>query len=438
MKNNREKSQMIIDEMLNYVIYEPKNFVIDLKKSKGMMLATVDGDMIFDWAGYYGSKLISHNHPGLFEEDYVQNLIYAANNKVANPDFLTPECLEYYRKINQLAPKIMKNEKMEVYVVNSGAEAVENMMKYFINLHDNKLKQQEKPLGTHRFVYFDNAFHGRTVFALNITRISHDPVATKNFESFFDSNIQIPFPEFNSDLSKEENLKVMQKSIDILEYNLSTYKDQIAGIIMEPVQGSGGHRMALPEFYTKLSELAHQYDVSLGFDEVQTAGGQAGTFFAIDSFNLPYPPQAVSSGKKFGNGVIYMYNPMSDVGILDSTWGGTLSDMVRFVQEMKIVEREKLIEQIPEKSAYFVDKLTKLKNKYSHLIFNIRGMGVYQGFSLVKKEDKGKLIQIALEEENLLLLGAGTQSIRFRPVIDVTTNDIDLLCDKLDRCLQKL
>jgi len=438
MKSNREKSQILIDEMSNYVIYEPKSFVIDLKKSKGMMLATVDGDMIFDWAGYYGSKLISHNHQGLFEDEYLQDLIYAANNKVANPDFLTTECLVYYRKLHQLAPKIMKNDKLEVYVVNSGAEAVENMMKYFINLHDIKLNEKGIKSNSHRFIYFDNAFHGRTVFALNITRISHDPVATQNFETIFNNNIQVPFPEYNSDVSKEENLKVMQKCLDIIKLNLSTYKDQIAGIIMEPIQGSGGHRIALPEFYTKLSELAHEYDVNLGFDEVQTAGGQLGSFFAIDSFNLPYPPQAVASGKKLGNGVIYMYNSMNDVGILDSTWGGTLSDMVRFVQEMKIVEREKLMEQIPEKSEYFIQKLVQLKNKYPNLICNIRGMGVYQGFSLVKQKDKSRLIQLALENENLLLLGAGTQSIRFRPVIDVSISDIDLLCEKLDSVMNLL
>jgi L-lysine 6-transaminase len=60
---------------------------------------------IFDWAGYYASKLIGHNHPGLSEPDYVRRLVRAANNKVANPDFLTPECLEYYRTVHRLAPR---------------------------------------------------------------------------------------------------------------------------------------------------------------------------------------------------------------------------------------------------------------------------------------------------------------------------------------------
>ena len=106
--------------------------------------------------------------------------------------------------------------------------------------------------------------------------------------------------------------------------------------------------MALPRFFRALSELAHKYDTFLGFDEVQTAGGQAGTFWAIDQFDLPHPPQAVASAKKLGCGVVYMLYPMEDHGVLDSTWGGHLADMVRFVQEMKIVRREKLIEAVPE------------------------------------------------------------------------------------------
>jgi L-lysine 6-transaminase len=75
-----------------------------LEKSHGSWLATLDGRRIFDWAGYFGSKLIAHNHPGLSEPEYLRNLVLAANNKTANPDFLTPQCLDYYRLLHELAP----------------------------------------------------------------------------------------------------------------------------------------------------------------------------------------------------------------------------------------------------------------------------------------------------------------------------------------------
>jgi len=122
----------MLDELSRYVVADPYPFVIDLEKCHDAWLVTLEGREIFDWAGYYGSKLIAHNHPGLNEPGYLRQLALAANNKTANPDFLTPQCLEYYRLLHELAPVCMRDTRLEVYVVNSGAEAVENMMKYFI------------------------------------------------------------------------------------------------------------------------------------------------------------------------------------------------------------------------------------------------------------------------------------------------------------------
>src|SRR5512138_3481597 len=90
-------SAAMIEELGQYVVADVYPFVVDLDRCDGMWLGTVDGDRIFDWAGYYASKLIGHNHPGLSEPEYIRRLARAANNKMPNPDFLTAECLEYYR-----------------------------------------------------------------------------------------------------------------------------------------------------------------------------------------------------------------------------------------------------------------------------------------------------------------------------------------------------
>src|SRR5208282_272776 len=161
---------------------------------------------------------------------------------------------------------------------------------------------------------------------------------------------------------------------------------------------------------------------------------QTGTFWAIDQFDLPHPPQAVASAKKLGAGVVYMLYPMEDHGVLDSTWGGHLADMVRFVQEMKIVRREKLIEQVPEKSACLLAGLESLAKKFPNLLHNPRGIGLYQGFSLNPAISKSAFLDAALEKESLLLLGAGVNTIRLRPTLSVTMPEIDLLIEKLDRC----
>jgi L-lysine 6-transaminase len=437
-QTTKKSSRQMLDELARYVIAEPYPFVLDLEKCHGSWLVTQEGKEIFDWAGYFGSKLIAHNHAALSEPEYLRKLITAANNKTANPDFLTPECLDYYRLIHELAPVCMRNPRLEVYTVNSGAEAVENMMKYFINLHHQKLRSVGKGPGLGRFIHFDQAFHGRTIFALNITQLTDDPIITKDFSGYIPGNIKVPFPFIDSTRSEAQNQSAADESLAVIETVLQKYPDEVAGIIVEPLQGAGGHRVALPTFFQRLSELAHKYQTYLGFDEVQTAGGQTGTFWAIDQFNLPHPPQAVASAKKLGVGVVYMLHPMDDHGVLDSTWGGHLADMVRFVQEMKIVQREKLIEQVPEKTTRLRAGLDRLAATYPKILYNPRGLGLYQGFSLYPQTKKTTFLDTALEQESLLLLGAGTNSIRLRPTLSITIEEIDLLIEKLTRCIAHL
>jgi L-lysine 6-transaminase len=332
----------------------------------------------------------------------------------------------------------MVNPELEVYVVNSGAEAVENMMKYLINQHLERRQAEGKAGGVRRFVYFDQAFHGRTVFALNVTKLRQDPTMTKDFHGIVPANVQVPFPYLDTSRPFAERQTRVEESLNSIEAVLREHGDEVVAVIVEPLQGAGGHRMAPPEFFSKLSALCRRYRAQLGFDEVQTAGGQTGTFFAIDGFDLPHSPQAVACGKKLGNGVVYMQRTMNDRGILDSTWGGTLADMVRFVQEMDIVRQERLIEAVPAKAERLTAALQGLVQEFPELIYNVRGLGLYQGFSFRTLGHKSLLVKRALVREQLLLLGAGTRSIRLRPHLNVTEADVDELTVRLRRLLAGL
>jgi L-lysine 6-transaminase len=431
------KALAMTEELSHYVIADLQPVVVDLARCEGMWLMTVDGQRIFDWAGYYASKLIGHNHPGLYEPDYLQRLARAANNKVANPDFLTMECLDYYRTLHRLAPRCMRNPQLEVYTVNSGAEAVENLMKYFINLHHQRTGGQAPRGEKLRFLYFEQAFHGRTIFALNVTQ-TLDPVATKDFHGIIPGNIQVPFPGLNTSEPPEKNRARTDEALHTVGKFLERYGGEVVGIVVEPIQGAGGHRVAEPEFFQGLSRLAHAHDIFLGFDEVQTAGGPTGDLFMVDQLNLPHPPQAVAVAKKFGCGAIYMLRSMADKGVLDSTWGGPLVDMVRFVQEIKIMERENLVAAAAVNGAVLAAGLRGLARQFPGLVSNVRGQGLYQGFSLATPALRNRLEEMALQEEHLLLLGAGADSIRLRPNLSVTDHDIARLLERLERCLRRL
>jgi L-lysine 6-transaminase len=431
----------MLDEMRRYVVTDPWPFVVDLASSRGMWLATVDGQRLFDWTGWYGSKLLSHNHPGLVDADYLRRLTLAANHKTANPDFLTPFCLDYYRLLHQLAPACMRGHPVEVYAVNSGAEAVENMLKYLLNMHDARREASGRPRvasASRRFIYFDNAFHGRTVFALNITSLDHDPIVTEDFAGLVPGNLRVPFPASDSVRTAEDEAVQVQQSLAAVEACLQQFGEEVVGIIVEPIQGAGGHRVTTPTFFRALSELAHRYGTFLAFDEVQTAGGQTGTVFAIDQFDLPYPPQAVATGKKFGNGVVYMLATMRDMGVLDSTWGGSLTDMVRVVREFEIVRADGLIERVPDLTRRLVAGLCRLAADHADLIDHVRGMGLYQGFTCASPDLSRRLRDTALSRHSTLLLSAGPRAIRLRPPLDVAEDDIDRLLSVLDVGLREL
>lgn len=432
------QSAEVLLELEKYVVAEPYPFVVDLDRCEGAYMCTLEGQKIFDWHGCFASKLIEYNHPRLSEPEYLKKIVRAANNKMPNPDMMTLYCLEYYRLLHRIAPKCMRNPRLEVYAINSGAEAIENMLKYFVKLHDQKCKMRGINPAKRRLLHFEQAFHGRTVFCLNVTEQSHDPMITNNFRGFIPDNIKVPFPYINTDEPHEANVARMNDSLALIKQMLEEYGDEIVGIIAEPFQGAGGHRVALPEFFREMSKLAHEYGVPYGFDEVQTSGGQCGELWACDLMDLPYPPHAIATAKKFGNGVVYMLFPLDEIGVLDSTWGGNLVDMLRFKQEWRIIEDEKLIEQVPEKTEQILAGLRMLQAKYPDKMENIRGYGLFQGFSIKKPYKKGKFIDNALDHENLFLLGAAFDAVRLRSCLSVTKADIALLIEKFDRLLANL
>ena len=101
------KSKPLIEEMERLGVMGTRPFVINLDKSKGMYLRTIDGQDIFDWAGYYGARLLGHNHPAYSNWRYQKKILTAARNKIANPDFVTQELLDYYRFLHAVRPKCM-------------------------------------------------------------------------------------------------------------------------------------------------------------------------------------------------------------------------------------------------------------------------------------------------------------------------------------------
>ena len=171
---------------------------------------------------------------------------------------------------------------------------------------------------------------------------------------------------------------------------------------------------------------------------MQTSAGATGRVFAVEHFDLPHPPQAVAVGKKFGLGGVYMRQSLPDVGVLDSTWGGNLADMVRFVHEWRIVEDEGLVARAAVNGQRLADGLRDLQARFLGRVRNVRGLGLYQGFSLATPAARDRIVEHALQRQDLLLLGAGADTVRLRPNLSVTEADIGRLLDLLAAGLAEL
>lgn len=435
-----DNSKSLLDEFRRYGTMEPRQFVVDLESCEGMYLVTIDGQKIFDWINYYASKLIAHNHPALYEPKYIKKLVRAANNKVSNPDFVTMELIEYYRLLHRIAPKCMRNHDKfdgQVFTLNSGAEAMENAMKYLVSIYKNKDVQRKIPKNSDApcFVFFQNGFHGRTIYTLNVSDMPHNKAATRDYHGLTVSNIMVPFPARNNDRSQEWNDELMKHCIKELDEALIQNGSKIAGIVVEPMQGTGGHCVPVDGFFRELSIIANKHEIPVCFDEVQTAGGLTGDVFTCDQFDLAFSPHVVASAKKFGCGVVYLLKHVKEEDWLDSTWSGSLTDMVRFVKEWSIVENEQLIEKSHRVAQHLEVGLKILAKKHDSKIYNVRGLGLYQGISFYDSKIRNNFIDIAFDKHSTLLMSAGSHSMRLRPNLSVTNDDVFKLLRVIDESL---
>lgn len=405
------------DDMLRFMerraVVAPRDYVIDLDNSIGSFLSTSRG-MLLDLACFHGSRLIGYNHPHMKDPAVVERLRVAATTKTSNPDFVTPELYEYYKMLEFVAPRCISNPDMKIMVINSGAEAMENAMKHCIAL-----------TGGTKFLSFIGGFHGRTVYALGNSDMPHNRRAQSTFNHLVRASELLPYP--TSDANVDDAIRRIE--IVLSESSVGGW----GGCIIEPIQGAGGHNIVPPRFMTMLSRLLYARRIPLIFDEVQTGGGASGHMWMSDSYTMCEQPECVVGGKRLGCGVVYMRGPES-VGLLDTTWGGTLADMVRTCEEIRIVHEESLLDAVEPKHYAFMHGLSLLSRTFSDHVINPRGVGLLLGFNVASRQMRDRLIQACLARD-LLVLAAGTHAVRFRPSLGISFTEIEQSLERLEWAL---
>ena len=232
---------------------------------------------------------------------------------------------------------------------------------------------------------------------------------------------------------------------------------QIAGLIIEPIQGEGGDNHFSKEFLIKLKELSLENDFLLIHDEVQTGVGITGKMWAhqrfrgsnkslkSENFDQSLIPDVMSFGKKTQVCGVLAGERLNEVenhvfhesSRINSTFGGNLVDMVRFTIYLEIIEKENLLKLAYLNGKYLLKALENIERKHSSLVQNVRGKGLWCSFDLPDGELRDKLVEL-LYQEGLIILGCGIKSIRFRPHLNISKEEIDIASEMLLNSLKLL
>ena len=413
--------------------------IIDLDKSHGSWIVDQrDGSEYLDMFSMYASGAVGYNHPYIVKNQDVLGKI--SINKTTLSDIYNIYYADFIETFNKYAaPNYLKH----AFFIDGGALAVENSLKTAfdwkkrLNLKKGINKEGDK------IIYFNQAFHGRSGYTMTLTNTS-DPRKTMyypKFDWFKVDNPHLSFPlddDLLEDVIKKENL-VIENIKNILNKN----KDDVAAIIIEPIQGEGGDNHFRNEFMILLKELCDSNEMLLIFDEVQTGVGITGKMWAHEHFSVK--PDIISFGKKTqvcgmlaGDKVFSMdKNVFKESSRINSTFGGNLVDMYRFKLILEIMCNENLLSNAKEMGWYLLSKINDLSLEFPGFATNPRGVGLFCAFDLPSTIERDKFISLVFNEK-LMILGSGDSSIRFRPHLNVSKNDIDVAIDIISQTLKKM
>lgn len=413
-----------------HILADGYDLTYDMEKSNGAYIYDSKYNRkLLDFFTCFASVPLGYNHPKMVnDEAFKHNLLLAALSNPSNSDVYTQQYAEFVNTFSRVG---IPNYLPHAFFIAGGALAVENALKVAMDwkVQKNFAKGYKEEKGF-KVLHFEKAFHGRSGYTLSLTNTLPDK--TKWFAKFDWPRVSIP--QVNFPLNAE-NLKTAETteaaSIAQIKQAFADNKDDICAIIIEPIQSEGGDNHIREEFLIKLRQLADENEAMLIYDEVQTGVGLTGKFWCHQHFSEKARPDIIAFGKKMQICGILVGNKVDEIegnvfnvpSRINSTWGGNLVDMVRSTQILNIVEEDQLCENAAHVGAYLKNQLHELANKYDKMS-NIRGRGLLCSFDFPDKDMRNKFIEKGMEN-NVMFLGCGNQTIRFRPALCIEEQHID-------------
>jgi len=423
---NKISPDKVHETIAKHMLADGFGLVLDLKKSKGMHLVDErTGESYLDFFTFFASSPLGLNHPKLHSKEVLDELAFASVNKPSNSDIYTVLMAEFVDTFARIAkPDYMKY----LFFIAGGALAVENALKVAFDwkVQKNFMKGYKEEKGQ-QVIHFRQAFHGRSGYTLSLTNT--EPNKINYFPKFNWPRIVNPKVKFPIKDHLNEIVQIEAHAVNEIYAAIKNSPDDIAAIILEPIQGEGGDNFFRKEFFEKLRDIADENEILLIFDEVQTGFGLTGKFWASDYY---VKPDIISFGKKAQVCGIMVSNRVDEVkencfhksSRINSTWGANLTDMVRSKHIMRIIDEENLVDNAAEVGKYLLESLQAIAKEYPSLISNPRGLGLMCSFDMPNAEIRNKFREECYKHK-LLILGCGEKAIRFRPPLNVQKENLD-------------
>jgi len=391
----------LIENEKKYLIQTYTRPAMVLDRGEGLKVWDLEGKMYHDFIGGIAVNALGYSHPKLIQaiKNQAEKLIHCSNLYYNEPQIL----------LAQMLVEISCGDK--VFFGNSGAEVNEGAIKMVVKYFKNQKKDKYK------IIYMKNSFHGRTIATL---------AATGQYK--YQKDYLPLFPKFKEAIFND--LESVKAAVD----------EEVAAILVEPIQGEGGINIATPEFMKGLRELCDKEGMLLIFDEIQCGLGRTGKMFAYQNYNME--PDISTVAKSLGGGVPIGALIAKDKvassfkpGDHGTTFGGNPLACMAALAFLNILQEESLLEKCQKKGEYFKTQLEGLKEKYPIHIKEVRGIGLMVGMEL---EKEGQEIVKKCLEEGVLINCVAKKVLRFLPPLIVEKKDIDYLISILDKIFEKM
>jgi 4-aminobutyrate aminotransferase len=391
-------------------------FVMD--HGRGSEVWDVDGNRFLDFAAGIAVASTGHSHPKVVKaiQEQAEKFLHISS------DFYHEQWVELGEKLNEIAPF---SEAAVSFMTNSGTESIETAIK-LARYHT----------GRTNFIGFTGAFHGRTMGAVTFT--ASKPTYHRGFYPLMNGVVHAPFPNpYRPVLDRQAGEDYGETVVRYIETEILDHilpPDEVAGILVETIQGEGGYIVPPPGFFPALRELCDKYKILLIADEVQCGMGRTGKWWAIEHFDVE--PDVIASAKGIASGMplgacVARQSVMDwPRGSHGNTFGGNPLSCAAALATIDLIENEYL-ENAKVVGTYTQDALHEIMVRHPS-IGDVRGLGLMIGVEFVKDRKtkvpaealSRRLVDLAFER-GLILLSCGKSTIRIAPPLSITNAEID-------------